>query len=98
MKQRPTFGIATDGAHSTSERLTRFRAVDLSSGRELFSKSIGNWTNNTGEFLGIVEAVKYISLTSRSTSHHLFRQYNGHNVVQEQTDRVITPLSGTAYR
>ncbi len=34
--------IATDGAHSTSERLTRFRAVDLSSGRELFSKSIGN--------------------------------------------------------
>ncbi len=60
MKQRPTFGIATDGAHSTSERLTRFRAVDLSSGRELFSKSIGNWTNNIGEFLGIIEAVKYI--------------------------------------
>lgn len=58
--KRPLSGIATDGAHSTKERLTRFRAVDLSSGRELFSESIGNWTNNIGEFLGIVAAVKYI--------------------------------------
>ena len=57
---RPTVGIATDGAHSTKERLTRYRAVDLSSGMELFNHSIGNWTNNIGEFLGIVEAVKYI--------------------------------------
>lgn len=29
MKERPTIGIATDGAHSTKERLTRCRAVDL---------------------------------------------------------------------
>ena len=57
---RPTVGIATDGAHSTKERLTRYRAVNLSSGMELFNHSIGNWTNNIGEFLGIVEAVKYI--------------------------------------
>lgn len=57
---RPTVGIATDGAHSVKERLTRYRAVDLSSGMELFNHSIGNWTNNIGEFLGIVEAVKYI--------------------------------------
>ena len=57
---RPTVGIATDGAHSTKERLTRYRAVDLSSELELFNHSIGNWTNNIGEFLGIVEAVKYI--------------------------------------
>ena len=57
---RPTVGIATDGAHSAKERLTRYRAVDLSSGMELFNHSIGNWTNNIGEFLGIVEAVKYI--------------------------------------
>ena len=57
---RPTVGIATDGAHSAKERLTRYRAVDLSSGLELFNHSIGNWTNNIGEFLGIVEAVKYI--------------------------------------
>ena len=58
--KRPTSGIATDGAHSTKERLTRFRAVDLSSGRELFRESTGNWTNNVGEFLGIVAVVKYI--------------------------------------
>lgn len=58
--KRPTSGIATDGAHSTKERLTRFRAVDLSSGSELFRESTGNWTNNVGEFLGIVAVVKYI--------------------------------------
>ena len=57
---RPTVGIATDGAHPTKERLTRYRAVDLSSGLELFNHSIGNKTNNIGEFLAIVEAVKYI--------------------------------------
>ena len=49
MKEKPVVGIATDGAHSAKERLTRFRAVDLSSGKELFSKAIGNWTNNIGE-------------------------------------------------
>ena len=58
--KRPTVGIATDGAHSTKERLTRYRAVDLSSGLELFNHSIGNKTNNIGEFLAIVEAIKYI--------------------------------------
>lgn len=58
--KRPTSGIATDGAHSTKERLTRFRAVDLSSRSELFRESTGNWTNNVGEFLGIVAVVKYI--------------------------------------
>ena len=58
--KRPLSGIATDGAHSTKERLTRFRGVDLSSGKELFHESVGNWTNNIGEFLGIVTAVKYI--------------------------------------
>lgn len=60
MKGKPKIGIATDGTHKAKERLTRFRAVDLSSGIELFSESIGNWTNNIGEFLGIVTAVKYI--------------------------------------
>lgn len=58
--KRPVAGIATDGAHSTRERSTSFRAVDLFSGRELFRESVGNWTNNVGEFLGIVAAVKYI--------------------------------------
>ena len=54
--KRPVSGIATDGAHSA----TRFRAVDLFSGKELLCESVGNWTNNIGEFLGIIAAVKYI--------------------------------------
>lgn len=58
--KRPISGIATDGAHSAKERLTRFRAVDLFSGKELLCESVGNWTNNIGEFLGIIAAVKYI--------------------------------------
>ena len=57
---RPQTGIATDGAHSTKEKMTRFRAVNLSSGEELFSEAIGNQTVNIGEFLGIVAAVQYI--------------------------------------
>ena len=57
---RPVAGITTDGAHSTKNRITRFRAVDLSTGEELFHKNLGNQTINIGEFLGVVEAVKYI--------------------------------------
>ncbi len=57
---RPQCGIATDGAHSVKNRLTRFRAVDIATGEELFNESIGNQTINIGEFLSVVEAVKYI--------------------------------------
>jgi hypothetical protein len=69
--KRPTEGIATDGAHSTQERLTRFRAVDLFSGTELFRDAVGNWTNNIGEFLGIVAAVRYI-LEHPETPHIIY--------------------------
>lgn len=57
---KPVAGITTDGAHSTKNRITRFRAVDLLTGEELFHKNLGNQTINIGEFLGVVEAVKYI--------------------------------------
>lgn len=57
---RPQTGIATDGAHSTKNGLTRYRAVDIATGKELFRENIGNQTINIGEFLGVVEAVKYI--------------------------------------
>lgn len=57
---RPTQGMATDGAHSTKNGLTRFRGVDLTTGEELFLEHIGNQTINIGEFLGVVTAVKYI--------------------------------------
>lgn len=57
---RPQSGIATDGAHSTKNGLTRYRAVDIATGKELFCVHLGNQTINIGEFLGVVEAVKYI--------------------------------------
>lgn len=53
-------GIATDGAHSMKRGVTRYRAVDLATGELLFERNIGNQTINIGEFLGVVEAVKYI--------------------------------------
>lgn len=58
--KRPIEGIATDGAHSTKNSLTSYRGVDLKTGGQLFVKHIGNQTINTGEFLAVVEAVKYI--------------------------------------
>ena len=40
--------------------VTRYRAVDLGTGELLFEQNIGNQTINIGEFLGVVEAAKYI--------------------------------------
>ena len=57
---RPERGIATDGAHSMKRGVTRYRAVDLATGELLFEQNIGNQTINIGEFLGVVEAAKYI--------------------------------------
>lgn len=56
----PTSGIAADGAHSMKRGVTRYRAVDLATGELLFERNIGNQTVNIGEFLGVVEAAKYI--------------------------------------
>lgn len=53
-------GIAVDAAHSTKNRKTEFRGVDLKTGKIIFYKGLGNQTVNIGEFLAIVEAVKYI--------------------------------------
>lgn len=57
---RPSAGIATDGAHSTRKSRTRFRGVDLVSGEVIFSEEVGNRTSNVGEFLGVVAAARYI--------------------------------------
>ena len=58
--KRPVEGIATDGAHSSKNSLTSYRGVDLRTGEQLFLEHLGNQTINIGEFLGVVEAVKYI--------------------------------------
>ena len=53
-------GIAVDAAHSTKNKRTEFQGVDLRTGKKILYQDIGNQTINIGEFLAIVEAVKYI--------------------------------------
>lgn len=63
---RPTKGIAVDAAHSEKRQVTEYQAVDLSTGQQLFYKELGYQTVNIGEFLAIVEAIKYILRTGYS--------------------------------
>ena len=58
--KRPDKGIATDAAHSTKNLLTEYQGIDLSTGEQIFYRNLGNQTVNIGEFLAVVEAVKYI--------------------------------------
>lgn len=58
--KRPSAGIATDAGHSVKRRKTQYRAIDLQTGKEIFRYDIGYQTVNIGEFLGVVEAIKYI--------------------------------------
>lgn len=59
-QHRPSAGIATDGAHSLKNKVTRYRGVDIKTGTEIFYENLGNKTVNIGEFLGVVAAIKYI--------------------------------------
>lgn len=58
--KRPTEGIATDAAHSTKRLVTEYQGIDLATGERIFYRNLGEQTVNIGEFLGVVEAVKYI--------------------------------------
>ncbi len=58
--RRPKEGIATDAAHSTKNMITEYQGIDLITGKQIFYKNLGNQTVNIGEFLAVVEAVKYI--------------------------------------
>ena len=57
-------GIVVDAAHSQKNRRTEIQGVDLATGRYIFYQDLGNQTVNIGEFLAIVEAVKYIIRTN----------------------------------
>lgn len=57
---RPTCGIAVDAAHSQKNKVTEYQAIDISTGERLFYKNIGNKTVNIGEFLGVIDSIKYI--------------------------------------
>lgn len=58
--RRPVEGIATDAAHSMKNGKTEYQGVDLATRQQIFYKDLGNQTTNIGEFLAVVEAVKYI--------------------------------------
>lgn len=60
MTRIPTEGIATDAAHSTKNGVTEYQGIDLKTGKRLFYRNLGNKTVNIGEFLGVVEAAKFI--------------------------------------
>lgn len=57
---RPLRGIATDAAHSSKKSVTEFQGINLETGEKIFYTNLGNQTVNIGEFLAVVEAVKYI--------------------------------------
>lgn len=58
--RRPVEGIATDAAHSMKNGKTEYQGIDLATRQQIFYKNLGNQTTNIGEFLAVVEAVKYI--------------------------------------
>lgn len=58
--RRPVEGIATDAAHSMKNGKTEYQGIDLATRQQIFYKDLGNQTTNIGEFLAVVEAVKYI--------------------------------------
>lgn len=58
--RRPTEGIATDAAHSMENGKTEYQAINLATRERIFYRNLGNQTTNIGEFLAVVEAVKYI--------------------------------------
>jgi ribonuclease HI len=63
---KPQEGIATDCAHSTKTGLTCYRGIDLKTGKQVFIEHIGQQTVNIGEFLGVIDAVKYVIENSYS--------------------------------
>ena len=52
---KPKVGIATDDAHFTTERLTRYRAVDLSSekGKTLLKNELKNSSDSSIGFRAV---------------------------------------------
>lgn len=60
MTPPPINGITCDCAHSMKRGVTEYQAHDLNTGKRLFYKNIGNQTVNIGEFLAVVDSIKYI--------------------------------------
>jgi len=67
MKKKPTKGISVDGGCSGNPGQAYYRAVDISTGEEIFRKNIGIATNNIAEFLALCHAIHYISTNKTYT-------------------------------
>lgn len=56
----PQEGITCDCAHSMKRGITEYQAHDLATGERLFYVNLGDMTVNIGEFLAVVDSIKYI--------------------------------------
>ena len=92
MKERPTIGIATDGAHSTKERLTRCRAGDLFSEKDI-PYSGRKLDKQHRRVSWDCRSSKIHSGKPRQPSHHLLRQHHRYNMVQEYENCLFKALS-----
>ena len=53
-------GITGDCAHSQKRGVTEYQGNDLETGERLFYRNIGDQTVNIGEFLALVDSIKYV--------------------------------------
>lgn len=53
-------GIVVDAAHSEKNKRTEYQGVNLETGEIIFYNDIGYQTTNIGEFLALVDGIKYI--------------------------------------
>ena len=60
VQQKPSKGICCDSAHSMKNGITEYRANNLETGQLIFYKNIGNKSINVGEFLALVDSIKWI--------------------------------------
>ena len=87
MIEIPVEGIATDAAHSTKNKITEFQGIDLRTGKRIFYQNLGNKTVNIGEFLGVVEAAKYIIENDYSPRIIYTDSSKQKNSIQEEMQR-----------
>lgn len=56
---RPSKGLTVDAAHSELNKTTEYRGVTIEDDTQVFYRNIGHQTTNIGEYLGLIEAVKW---------------------------------------
>lgn len=57
---RPQKGIVCDAAHSEKKQITEYQGFVLETGEKIFYHEIGYQTTNIGEFLALVDSIKWV--------------------------------------